>query len=62
MKAMKILKSRKAVSPDGIPPEALKANTATSAEILLPILATVWENEEVPRVEKRISGQTTIEG
>lgn len=53
IKAIKSLKTGKAPGPDGIPPEALKANTATTAEMLHPLLAKIWEQEKVPVDWKR---------
>lgn len=47
-KAIKTLKSGKAAGPDGIPPEALKADIQTSTEMLHPLLKKIWENESVP--------------
>ena len=46
-RAIKSLKTGKAAGPDGIPPEALKANTQTSTEMLYPLLNKVWEQEQV---------------
>ena len=47
-KAIKALKSGKAAGPDGIPPEALKADIQTSTEMLHPLLKEIWEQEKVP--------------
>jgi len=52
-KAIKSLKSGKAAGPDGIPPEALKADIQTSTEMLHPLLVKIWEQEEVPEDWKR---------
>ena len=52
-KAIKSLKSGKAAGPDGIPPEALKANIQTSADMLHPLLSKIWEQERVPEDWKR---------
>ena len=48
IKAIKTIKNGKAAGPDGIPPEALKADPAVSAEILQPLLQKIWEDEEMP--------------
>jgi hypothetical protein len=47
------LKSGKAAGPDGIPPEALKADIQTSTEMLHPLLSKIWEQEQVPEDWKR---------
>ena len=52
-KAIKSLKSGKAAGPDGIPPEALKADVQTSTEMLHPLLSKIWEQEQVPEEWKR---------
>ena len=52
-KAIKSLKSGKAAGPDGIPPEALKADIQTSTEMLHPFLCKIWEQERVPEDWKR---------
>ena len=52
-KAIKSLKSCKAAGPDGIPPEALKADVQTSTEMLQPLLTKIWEQEQVPEDWKR---------
>ena len=38
----------KAAGPDGIPPEALKADVQTSTEMIHPLLMKIWENEQIP--------------
>ena len=48
MKAIKSLKAGKAAGPDGIPPEALKADIQTSTDMLHPLLVKIWETETVP--------------
>ena len=48
MKAIKSLKAGKAAGPDGIPPEALKADIKTSTDMLHPLLVKIWETETVP--------------
>ena len=53
IKAIKSLKSGKAAGPDGIPPEALKADIQTSTEMLHPLLCKIWEQERVPEDWKR---------
>ncbi|KAL8622673.1 hypothetical protein ACOMHN_009307 [Nucella lapillus] len=53
MKAIKSLKSGKAAGPDGIPPEALKADIQTSTDILHPLLVKIWETEAVPEDWKK---------
>ena len=52
-KAIKSLKSGKAAGPDGIPPEALKADVQTSTDMLHPLLCKIWEQEQVPEDWKR---------
>ena len=52
-KAIKSLKSGKAAGPDGIPPEALKADIQTSTDMLHPLLRKIWEQERVPEDWKR---------
>ena len=52
-KAIKSLKSGKAAGPDGIPPEALKADIQTSTDMLHPLLSKIWEQERVPEDWKR---------
>ncbi|XP_059161684.1 uncharacterized protein LOC131944848 [Physella acuta] len=47
-RAIKNMKNGKAASPDGIPPEALKADPAISADILHPLLKQIWEEEIIP--------------
>ena len=47
-KAIKSLKTGKAPGPDGIPPEALKADIQTSTDMLHPLLVKIWETETVP--------------
>nr|KAG5711950.1 hypothetical protein BaRGS_026391 [Batillaria attramentaria] len=53
IKAIKFLKSGKAAGPDGIPPEALKADTQTSTDMLHPLLRKTWESESVPQDWKK---------
>ena len=48
LNAIKKLKNGKAAGPDGIPPEALKTNSETSAEMLLPLFEKIWSTEEIP--------------
>ena len=48
LKALAKLKSGKAAGPDGIPPEALKADPKTSTDMLLPLLQKIWTEGEVP--------------
>ena len=52
-KAIKSLKSGKAAGPDGIPPEALKADIQTSTDMLHPLLHKIWEQETVPEAWKK---------
>ena len=56
MKAIKSLKYCKAAGPDGIPPEALKADVQTSTDILHPLLVKIWETEAVPEDWKKLEG------
>ncbi|RUS88821.1 hypothetical protein EGW08_003451 [Elysia chlorotica] len=51
--AIKSLKSGKAAGPDGIPPEALKADIQTPTEMLHPLLNKIWEQECVPEDWKK---------
>nr|KAG5686938.1 hypothetical protein BaRGS_018927 [Batillaria attramentaria] len=53
IKAFKSLKSGKAAGPDGIPPEALKADIQTSTDMLHPLLRKIWESESVPQDWKK---------
>ena len=46
--AIKLLKNDKAVGPDDIPAEALKADLKTTVEILYSLFENIWEKEEVP--------------
>ncbi|KAL8596941.1 hypothetical protein ACOMHN_027887 [Nucella lapillus] len=50
---MKAIKSGKAAGPDGIPPEALKADIQTSTDMLHPLLVKIWETEAVPEDWKK---------
>ena len=52
-KAIKSLKSGKAAGPDGIPPEALKADVQTSTEMIHPLLMKIWETEQIPEEWKK---------
>ena len=42
------MKSGKAVGPDHIPPEALKADINTTVEILYELFGAIWIEEVVP--------------
>ena len=46
--AIKKMKNSKAAGPDGIPAEALKTDVETTADMLLPLFAKIWEQEEIP--------------
>nr|CAH8843517.1 unnamed protein product [Trichobilharzia regenti] len=48
LNAIKLLKAGKAAGPDGIPPEALKADPETTADMLTPLLQKVWKEGKVP--------------
>jgi hypothetical protein len=48
VKAVHKIKNRKAPGPDSIPPEALKADPGTTADILVSLLQEAWEREQVP--------------
>ena len=48
VRALKQLKNGKAAGPDGIPPEVLKLNSITTAEMLHPYFLKIWEAERVP--------------
>jgi len=47
-KALKMLNNGKAPGPDGIPPEALKADISVTTDILYEMFGRVWESEEIP--------------
>ena len=47
-KAIGLLKNGKAPGPDGIPPEALKADVPTSVDMLHTLFGKIWEEEEIP--------------
>ena len=46
--AIGLLKNRKAVGPDGIPAEAIKADIDTSTGMLYSLLGKIWQEEVVP--------------
>ena len=46
--AVKRLKANKAPGPDGIPPEAFKADINTSVEALHKVFSNIWEKEDIP--------------
>ena len=48
LKALKTLKNGKAAGPDGIPPEALKTDSKTTADILEPLLQKIWTSKKIP--------------
>ena len=48
IKALKTLKNGKAAGPDGIPPEALKTDLNTTANMLKPLLEQIWTKKEIP--------------
>ncbi|CAH8435651.1 unnamed protein product [Heterobilharzia americana] len=48
LNAIKLLKSGKAGGPDGIPPEALKTDTETTANLLTPLLLKVCNKHQPP--------------
>ena len=45
---MRHLKNRKAAGPDGILPEAIKADLKTSAEMLYNLFGKIWGTNEIP--------------
>ena len=47
-RALKQLKNGKAVGPDGISPEALKADPKATSAMLHPLFLQIWETERVP--------------
>ena len=49
IKAIKALKNGKAAGPDGIPPEALKADVNSTAEMMHPLLSKIWQQEIIPK-------------
>jgi len=51
--AVKNLKDGKAPGIDAIPPEFFSANSSTTAELLQPIVAMAWNQEELPSDWKR---------
>ncbi|CAH8618781.1 unnamed protein product [Heterobilharzia americana] len=65
LNSIKSLKARKAVGPDGIPPEALKTDAETSAvDMLTPLLQKVWKEGKVPahQLEEGLPCQAPKEG
>ena len=48
LKALKMLKDRKAAGPDGIPPEALKTDPTITADLLLPLFQKIWTAKQTP--------------
>uniref|UniRef100_A0A3P9IPR5 Endonuclease/exonuclease/phosphatase domain-containing protein n=1 Tax=Oryzias latipes TaxID=8090 RepID=A0A3P9IPR5_ORYLA len=46
--AINQLKNRKAPGPDGIPPEALKADQQTAVDALYDLFGKIWDTEEAP--------------
>jgi hypothetical protein len=48
MRAIRKMKNGKAAGPDGIPAEALKADTERTAEMLLPLFEKIWQDEQIP--------------
>ncbi|VDO62056.1 unnamed protein product [Schistosoma margrebowiei] len=53
-KAIRQIKSGKAVEPDNIPTEALKADVAATARILHILFSKIWDEEQVPEDWKGI--------
>lgn len=53
IKAIKKLKSNTAPGLDSIPPEALKADAATTADILMHLINYIWQHEAVPAEWRR---------
>ena len=49
LSAIKLLKAGKAPGPDGIPPEALKADSKTTAAALHRLFTQIWEKEDIPK-------------
>ncbi|KAJ8336989.1 hypothetical protein SKAU_G00382090 [Synaphobranchus kaupii] len=47
-KAIKQLKAGKAPGPDGVHPEAIKANLDTSTDMLYNLFGKIWDEEELP--------------
>ncbi|CAH8555259.1 unnamed protein product [Heterobilharzia americana] len=43
---IKLLKTGKAAGPDGIPPQALRTDAEKTADMLTPLLQTVWKGRE----------------
>ena len=48
-KAAAHLKNHKVPGPDGIPPEALKAGSGTTVDMLHQLFLKIWEIGEIPR-------------
>ena len=46
--AINKIKNRKAPGPDKIPPEAMKASTDVTADIMFDLIQQIWDTEEVP--------------
>ena len=47
--AIKALKENKAAGPDQIPPEAMKADTETSVDMLHALFNKIWKTEVIPK-------------
>ena len=47
-RALRHLKNGKAAGPDSIPPEAIKADLETSAEMVYNMFVKIWEANEIP--------------
>ena len=47
-RAIRNLTNGKAAGPDGIPPETIKADLKTSAEMLHNLFGKIWERNEIP--------------
>ena len=51
--ALTKIKSGKAPGPDNIPPEALKADPDTTAKVMIDLLQSIWETEDIPEEWKK---------
>ena len=60
-RAIRHVKNGKAAGPDGIPPEAIKADLNTSTKMLHELFGKIWEKNEkrdTRRLERRLPNQT----
>ena len=60
IKAIKLLKNRKAAGPDEIPAEALKEDPTITAELLHPLFTNIWRNGKIPEEWKTEVGRNFV--